>query len=167
MLWLQKWNKTYLAVLLGYETIIWHHHSQNLGFCYVLMPAHCEPMVFLSKVASFIINSSIYAWIILWLNTIIMKLYIMFFGLCHPLTRILCIFVTYFTRGIFFIKKLPTHISFKASLIWMAFSYLKSVAYIREVTKMQKILVKAQRTWCIISWLLYSTREWSRHILKN
>ena len=41
MLWLQKWNKTYLAVLLGYETIIWHHRSQNLGFCYVLMPAHC------------------------------------------------------------------------------------------------------------------------------
>ena len=40
--WLQKWNKTYLAVLLGYETIIWHHHSQNLGFSYVLMPAHCD-----------------------------------------------------------------------------------------------------------------------------
>ena len=33
--------ETHLAVLLGYETIIWHHHSQNLGFCYVLMPAHC------------------------------------------------------------------------------------------------------------------------------
>ena len=41
ILQLQKWDKTYLAVLLGYETIIWHHQSQNLGFCYVLMPAHC------------------------------------------------------------------------------------------------------------------------------
>jgi len=41
ILWLQKWNKTHLAVLLGYETIIWDHHSWNPGFCYVLMPAHC------------------------------------------------------------------------------------------------------------------------------
>ena len=49
MLWLQKWNKTYLAVLLGYETIIWHHHSQNPGFCYVLMPAHCELMASLLR----------------------------------------------------------------------------------------------------------------------
>ena len=30
-----------LAVLLGYETIIWHHQSQNLGFFQVLIRAHC------------------------------------------------------------------------------------------------------------------------------
>ena len=41
ILQLQKWNKTYLAVLLGYETIIWHHQSQNLGFFQVLIQAHC------------------------------------------------------------------------------------------------------------------------------
>ena len=41
ILQLQKWNKTYLAVLLGYETIIWHHQSQNLGFFQVLIRAHC------------------------------------------------------------------------------------------------------------------------------
>ena len=60
-------------------------------------------------------------------------------SLCHPLTRIFCIFVTYFTRGNFFIKKLPTHISFKASLILMAFSYLKSVAYIRDGILIKKL----------------------------
>ena len=37
----QKWNKTHLAVLLRYETIIWHHQSQNLGFSQVLIRAHC------------------------------------------------------------------------------------------------------------------------------
>ena len=40
---LQKWNKTYLAVILGYKTIIWHHQSQNLGFYQVLIRAHCAP----------------------------------------------------------------------------------------------------------------------------
>ena len=42
ILLLQKWNKTHLAVLLGYETIIWHHQSQNLGFSQVLILAHCD-----------------------------------------------------------------------------------------------------------------------------
>ena len=37
----QKWNKTHLAVLLGYETNIWHHQSQNLGLSHVLIRAHC------------------------------------------------------------------------------------------------------------------------------
>ena len=41
ILQLQKWNETYLAVILGYETIIWHHQSQNLGFFQVLIRAHC------------------------------------------------------------------------------------------------------------------------------
>ena len=41
-LWLQKWNKTHLAALLGYETIILHHQSWNPEFSYVLMPPHCE-----------------------------------------------------------------------------------------------------------------------------
>ena len=30
ILQLQKWNKTYLAVLLGYETNFWHHQSHGL-----------------------------------------------------------------------------------------------------------------------------------------
>ena len=41
ILQLQKWNETYLAVILGYETTIWHHQSQNLGFFQVLIRAHC------------------------------------------------------------------------------------------------------------------------------
>ena len=27
--------------IMGYETIIWQHQSQNPGFSYVLMPVHC------------------------------------------------------------------------------------------------------------------------------
>ena len=42
---LKKWNKTHLAVLLGYETIIWQHQSQNLGFSQVLIRAHCVTRV--------------------------------------------------------------------------------------------------------------------------
>ena len=45
MLQFQKWNKTHLAVLLGYKTIIWHHQSQNPGFSYDLMPVHCDTCV--------------------------------------------------------------------------------------------------------------------------
>ena len=47
-MWFQKWNKTHLAVLLGYETIIWHRQSQNPGFSYDLMPVHCEAPSFKS-----------------------------------------------------------------------------------------------------------------------
>ena len=76
----------------------------------------------------------------------------MFFGLCHP-TLVLAPFFPFATLWqelfaflwlilpgeIFFIKKLPTHISFKASLILMAFSYLKSVAYIRDGILIKKL----------------------------
>ena len=102
-------------------------------------------MVFLSKVASFIIISSIYAWIILWLNTIIMKLCIMFFGLCHP-TLVLAPFYPFATLWqeffAFLWLILPGEIfllSFKAFLILMAFSYLKSVAYIRDGILIKKL----------------------------
>ena len=36
-----KMEKNHLAVLLGYETIIWHKQISNLGFSPIPMRAHC------------------------------------------------------------------------------------------------------------------------------